>query len=995
MALKKSSKESKPRKSNVHVTKSGKTIKLHTSLSDKVKASRDQKALRKAERMRGMPKSRIKRFFYKLHPKRLKQYWWSREGGIMALKITGIGLVAMFILLIGVFAYFRKDLPNLRDISGNNIGGSIRYYDRTGETLLWEDYDAVKRIPVEGDQISDYLKQATIALEDRDFFKHGGFDLKGITRAAWANVAGGSTSQGGSTITQQLVKLSLDWSSDKSYARKVKELIIAVEMERSYSKEEILTGYLNTAPYGNIQYGAEVAAQDYFHKPAKDLTLPESVFLASIPQAPSFYSPYGAYFAEENSRGETGAEALRGRMNYTLDIMHEMGFISREDRDGAKEFDILPTVKQTESRYTGIKAPHFVLAAKEELEKKWSAETIIRSGWKVTTTVDLNLQAIAEEEVTKGIAQVKRQGGDVAAFVAEDVETGQIVAMVGGPDFTNPDYGQNNYARMPLPPGSSFKPYDYAALMESTNNVGAGTVLYDTRGALPGYPCTSDSNCLRNYDRRYPGPVTVRYALGGSRNVPAIKAMLIAGVDKTIETATTLMNANNPDSYGYRCYQPGTTDFIPVNEDQCYASSAIGDGAYLKMDEHVHGLATLSRNGLNIPRAYILKIDDAANKSVYEWKLEGGSQVIREDTAYIINDMMSDPRASYMGRKRHRMPGAGGQWKVAIKTGTTNDSKDGWITGFSSKYAAVVWVGHNKRQVEMSGFMENMTQPIFDGWMSRVHKDIEPKDWPKPNGVQTLPAFVVTAHVGASSQEPSSSTDLYPSWYQKRNNSNQKRTIDVISGKLATECTPDPAKKEETGGIASQHSGDTFVDAGTASDEKDDVHLCTDVRPSVTVTSSLGTGGTYNLSANVTGGTHPLAGNADKGAGKVEFIIGGQVVGSAELTGPGLYTVAYTPTSGGDQSLSARVFDSVLYDAASNPVTIEVIGLSVTSMGSNYVFSWTNASGSVGFYRSNGSSFTCLGGGGSCTASQASVGPAGTGVYARTLNGVSPTITVN
>jgi penicillin-binding protein 1A len=206
----KPSDSSNKRKNKIHVTKSGKTIKLHTSLSDRVKASRDEKALRKAERLRGLPKSRIKRIAYRLNPKRLAAYWFSREGGIMALKLTGIGIVVLFVIMVGVFAYFRKDLPNLRDISGNNVGGSIRYYDRTGQTLLWEDYDAVKRIPVQSDQISEYLKQATIALEDRDFYKHGGFDMKGITRAAFANITGGTTSQGGSTITQQLVKLSQD-----------------------------------------------------------------------------------------------------------------------------------------------------------------------------------------------------------------------------------------------------------------------------------------------------------------------------------------------------------------------------------------------------------------------------------------------------------------------------------------------------------------------------------------------------------------------------------------------------------------------------------------------------------------------------------------------------------------------------------------------------------------------------------------------------------------
>lgn len=996
MASKKSSGTSRPRKSNnVHVTKSGKTIKLNTSLADKIKAGRDQKALRKAERMQGLPKGRVQRFFYRLHPKRLKDYWFSKEGRIMALKVIGIGLVASFVLLVGVFAYFRKDLPNLRDISGNNIGGSIRYYDKTGQTLLWEDYDAVKRIPVKGEDISEHLKEATIALEDRDFYKHGGFDMKGISRAAWANLTGGTTAQGGSTITQQLVKLSQDWSSDRSYTRKVKELILSIELERSYTKEEILAGYLNTAPYGNIQYGAEVAAQDYFHKAAKDLTLSESVFLASIPQSPSFYSPYGAYFNEENSKGETGKEALNGRMHYTLDIMHEMGFISTEERDAAKQVDVLATVKKTESKYHNIKAPYFVLAAKEELEKKYSAETVNRSGWKVITTLDLGLQQIAEEEMASGIKQVVKQGGNVAAFTAEDVETGQIVTMVGGPDFTNAEYGQNNYARTPLPPGSSFKPYDYAALMETTTNVGAGTVLYDTQGELPGYPCTNKAtpknggNCLHDYDLRFPGPVTLRYALGGSRNVPAVKAMLIAGVDKTIELAENMMNSSNPNSYGYNCYAPETVDFTVANEEQCYASSSIGDGAYLKMDEHVHGLATLSRNGLNIPRTYILKIQDAGDKTTYEWKLEGGKQTIREDTAYIISDMMADPRASYMTTKINSMPGAGGNWRLAVKTGTTNDAKDGWMTGYSSKYAAAVWVGYYNRTKEMSGFMENMTRPIFYNWMKRAHKDLPPKDWNKPAGVQTLPAYVITSHVGTGSQEPSPSNDLYPSWYEKKTGTNQKRTIDIISGKLASECTPELAKKDETGGSASQHSGDTFVGGGaganTNTNEKDDVHKCGDVRPSATVTRSLGSANTYNLSANVTGGTHPLAGNGDKGAGKVEFIVGGQVVASQDLSGPGLYTASYTPTGGGAQAVTVRVIDSVLYDATSNAVNLNVLNLRYNGGNS---FSWTGASGPASLFASSGGAALCSGNG-SCNSSfQGSV-------YARNGEDASPTISTS
>ncbi len=944
-------------KKNVHITKSGKAIKLHTSLTDRLKARKDSKALRKAERLKGLPKSRVKRILYRLHPRRLAAFWFSRDGLIMALKITGVSIVVIFVLMIGVFAYFRKDLPNLRDISGNNIGGSIRYYDRTGETLLWEDYDAVKRIPVKSDQISQYMKDATIALEDRDFFKHGGFDMKGIMRAGWANVTGGETKQGGSTITQQLVKLSQDWSSDRSYTRKVKELILSVELERSYSKDEILTGYLNTAPYGNIEYGVEAAAQDYFHKSAKDLTLEESVFLASLPQSPSYYSPYGAYYADG------GLQAVTGRMHYTLDIMVDMGYITTEQRDAAKQVDVLATVQKQQSKHAGIKAPYFVKTAKEQLDLQFGSETVNRSGWKVITTLDLKLQNIAEEEIANGIVQVKRQKGDVAAMVAEDVETGQIVAMVGGPDFTNTTYGENNYARTPLPPGSSFKPYDYASLIENTTNVGAGTVLYDTKGVLPGYPCTNKSspksggNCLHDYDLRFPGPVTLRYALGGSRNIPAVKAMLIAGVDKTIETAENIMNASNPNSFGYNCYAPETLEFTSANEEQCYGSAAIGDGAYLKMDEHVHGLATLGRNGLSLPRTYILEIIDAADKKTYEWKLEGGVQTVRPDTAYIISNILSDPRASYFSQKIQNYKNSKGTWKFAVKTGTTNDAKDGWMTGYSSKYAAAVWVGYHNRTIPMSGFMENMTRPIFNNWMKRAHADLEPKDFTKPAGVVDAPAYVITSHVGTGSVEPSPSTDIYPSWYQKKGNNNQKRIIDIISNKLATECTPDLAKKEITGGSAAQFSGDTFVDAegseGNATNEKDDVHLCSDERPSISITVSDNGDGTYTFKASVSAGTHAL--DSAEHAGVVNFKVNGQTISGGSVGIAAAQSgVIYTPSADGSATVTGEVIDSVLYNATSNPVnvnftaaTTQTINLSVSRVGNTCTLSWSSVSGAT------------------------------------------------
>jgi membrane peptidoglycan carboxypeptidase len=895
---------------NTFTTKSGQTIKINRSLTDKIRARKDAVARARAQRLAGMPKGRLKRILYRLHPKRLYHYWFSREGGIMALKLTGIGLIAGFLLLVGLFAYFRKDLPNLRDISGNNIGGSIRYYDRTGQTLLWEDFDAVKRIPVKDGELSGHIKNATIAIEDKDFFRHGGFDPKGIARAGWNNIFGNGSTQGASTLSQQLVRLTQSGvNEDRTYALKIKELILAVELERSYSKQEILTGYLNTAPYGNVQYGVESAARDYFQKSAKELTLDEAAFLASIPQAPSYYSPYGPNF---------NPEALAGRQQYILKLMEQQKMITTAQRQEALKVNTLAKVQEPKQKFAGINAPYFTLAAKEFLNEKFGDQTVQRGGWKVTTTVDLGLQRLAEEQVSKGIAQVRRQKGDVAAFAAEDVKTGQIVALVGGPDFGNEEYGQNNYARYRLPPGSSFKPYDYAALIEKTDNNGAGSVLYDTQGPLPGYPCTNKTrpppkgqgNCLWDYDFRYPGPMTIRYALGGSRNIPAVKAMLTVGVEETIEVANSLGLRS-----GYKCFE----DEGLKNEGPCYASSAIGDGAYLKLDEHAHALGSLSRNGRNIPQTYILKIEDANGKVVDEWKPEKGEQVIREDTAYIINDILSDPNASYFpaGRKPQTFNGSKGRWKFAMKTGTTNDAKDGWMVGYSAKYSAAVWVGYHNRNVEMTGTMEAMTQPIWQGWMQGAHRDLQPEDWSKPAGVQTLPAYVVRNNPGLGAVVPSPSTDIFPSWYKKREINNQAREVDKVSKKLATECTPPRAKQTVTGGDASSFSGDRFAGGGATGDinteQRDDIHKCEDAKPSITLTVNKRNDTQFDLVATVNQGSHALS--SGEFPGTITFNVGGQEVNSQQIGGPGTYIYTYTDSGAGNKQVTATIIDSVLYES--------------------------------------------------------------------------------
>lgn len=901
-------------------TRSGNTIKLNQSFGERFRANRDAKARRRAAYRSTLPQEWWKRMLYRMHPKRMAQYWFSRDGAIMALKIAGIGIVVCFILLVGVFAYFRKDLPNITDISGNEFGGSIIYYDRTGQTVLWQDYNAVKRIPVKGDQISKYMKQATIAIEDKDFYNEGAFSVKGIVRAGVHDItnAGGPV-QGGSTITQQLVKLNQDWTQDRSITRKIKELILAVDLEREYSKDDILTGYLNIAPYGNVQYGVESASNDYFGVSAKDLTLAQSAFLAAMPQSPGYYSPYNspkynAAVTEDNF----GAEDVIHRQHYILDQMVKDKYISRAQADAAEKVDILATIKPFEQHYSNLKAPWFTLAAKGQLEKKYGAETVKRGGWRVTTTLDMGLQKLSEDLIAKNLPSVKRYGGDQEAMVAEDVQSGQIVSLVGGTDFSNPTYGQVNYAQTNLPPGSSFKPYDYASMINYTTNTGAGSVLYDQLTPLPekGYECTiklkpaDGGNCLMDYDFREPGPLTLRYALGGSRNIPAVKAMLTVGTEKVINTAEAMMAGDS----GYNCY--GNVE--QTKKIKCFASSAIGDGAYLHLDEHVNGLSTLSRLGNAIPTTYILKITDSANKDIYKWTQPKGTQVIKPDAAYIVNDMLSDPNASYLTAPYKFQHYKG--WKFAVKTGTTNDNYDGLMTSYSTKYAVVSWVGNQYRTREMTaGSMEIMTAPLTRGFMQGAHDMLDssakPVNWTPPAGIKTLPSFVVRNKISSGAVVPGPSTDIFPSWYQQKQGSTSQ-TLDKVSGKLATSCTPEAAKQVTGGANANVFSADIYVggSSGTTVTSSDDVHQCNDNKPLVTITapSSCKVNEICTFAATVTQGTHSIS--SDKFPGTINIYVNGNKIQTQNVyNSPATVTFSYTPTEAGSATIRAEVIDSVLY----------------------------------------------------------------------------------
>lgn len=1001
---------------NTVITKSGNALKINRSLSDRLKSKKLARQAERAAYLSTLPKNRFKRLLYRMEPKHLAEYWFSREGGIMALKIVGVCIVASFFLTIGMFAYFRKDLPKIKDISGGSLGGSITYYDRTGKIVLWQDYNAVKRVPVQSDQISPYMKQATVAIEDRNFYHEGAFDVRAIMRAGVHDLAGGGGSlQGGSTITQQLVKLNENWTDNRTITRKVKELILSVELEREYTKNDILTGYLNIAPYGGVDYGVQSAAEDYFHTSAKDLTLPEATMLAAMPQAPSYYSPYGSTQYNPDADNTFSEGALIGRQHYILDQMVKQGYITQSQADAAKKVDVLALVQPLQGKYQGIQAPYYVLAAKNQLEQQYGANIVAHGGWNVITAMDMSLQHSAEQIVADNLANVERRTGGLAdeeATVLENVPTGQIEALVGGTDFNNPDHGLINYADSSLvAPGSSFKPYDYVTLINNNNNVGAGSVMYDTAGPLPGYPCNDHTppppkgtgNCLTDYDFLQPGPITLRYALGGSRNIPAEKAMMEAipndtspqyvnSDNKVIATASALMDntyLQSKHQLAYNCYQSGVdiNSAGPGDETQCYNSAAIGDGAFLHLDDHVNGLSSLAREGQAIPRTFILKITDSAGRNIYQWKQPTPTQVVKQDAAYILDNMASDPNASYLpgscsattctslshgGYKFQHDNG----WNVAVKTGTTNSGFDGLMTAWDTQFAVVSWVGNHTRNVDITSrtgtAMEYLTEPITRGMIEAANATIsKPVNWTQPKDIKTAPAFVVRNHIHYGDIEPSPSTDLYPAWYVGGGSSKTtSATLDKVSGLAATSCTPAAAKETVTNGNAASWNIDIFkgghASVGSASvsnspNASDNVHNCNDSPPTITLTLPGSCDSSCTITATVTQGTHALTDpQYPQFPGTVTFSLNGQTINTQNVdNSPTTISFTYTPTSSGSGTVTATVTDSVLYQGSdsgnltySAPVAGPT-GFTANISGPLVNVSWSGGAGPFNIFRTD------------------------------------------
>ena len=601
-----------------------------------------------------------------------------------AFRLTAILAVVGLTGIIGIFIYFSKDIPDPNKIVDRSVAQSTKIFDRTGEHLLYEIHGEEKRTVIPLEDVSEHLINATISSEDQKFYEHYGIDFKGIARAIYKDIIAGERVQGASTITQQLIKNSI-LTSEKTFTRKIKEIILAIETEQKFSKEEILEMYLNQIPYGSNAYGIEAAAQTFFGKSAKDLDISESALLAGLPKATTYYSPYGAH-----------PEALEARYKNIITQMFEEGYISEEEAKEAREIEILKKIKKFEEK---IEAPHFVMFVKQQLVDEFGEEKVEKGGLKVYTTLFYEMQMIAEDAVRNGAEEnAKNYNAHNAALAAIDPKTGQILSMVGSKDYFNiEEDGNVNVAISPhRQPGSSFKPFVYATAFKKGYT--PDTILFDTYTNF-GIDGSGKEFRPQNYNLKYSGPVTIRQALAMSLNIPAVKTLYLAGIEDSVETAQDLgiTTLNNPDTYGL--------------------SLVLGTGE-VKLLDMVSAYGVFANEGLKNDYSSILKIEDYNGEILKEFK-EDSKQVLDAEIARTVTSILSDNVA--------RTPAFGsrsdlylGERPVAAKTGTTNSYKDGWTIGYTPSLAAGVWAGNNDAtEMKRAGGI-SAAAPIWNDFMSRV-----------------------------------------------------------------------------------------------------------------------------------------------------------------------------------------------------------------------------------------------------------------------------------
>ncbi|MDA8611248.1 PBP1A family penicillin-binding protein [Candidatus Pacebacteria bacterium] len=554
------------------------------------------------------------------------------------------------------------ELPDLENFEERQIAQSTKIYDRTGDVVLFDVHGEVTRTVVPFDQISDHVKWATIAIEDSNFYNHNGIEPQAILRAIFVNLKDGDLlgGQGGSTITQQVIKNSL-LTSDKKVSRKVKEWVLAPRLESKLTKDEILEVYLNEVPYGGTVYGIQEASRRFFSKDAKDLTLAESAYLAALPQAPTYFSPFG-----------NNTDRLEARKTKVLNEMLSNNFITQTEYNQATKEEV--TFEKPEN--FGIKAPHFVFWIREQLEERYGSEAVEQGGLKVITTLDWELQEPAEEIVKrKSLENKETFDAENGAIVAVEPKTGQILTMVGSRDYFDEDIeGNFNIATAERQPGSAFKPFVYAAAFDKGYR--PETVVFDLPTEFSTTCSDPGGNCYNpvNYDNAFRGPMSLRDALAQSVNIPAVKALYLAGLKDSLELAKKfgLETLTNTDQYGL--------------------TLVLGGGEVRPLDMAA-AYGVFANDGIKYETTGILRIEDR-NGNVLEEYEESSSRVLPEQTAKLISDVLSDNIArtpAFGANSFLHFPGT----DVAAKTGTTNDYRDAWIVGYTPAISVAAWAGNN------------------------------------------------------------------------------------------------------------------------------------------------------------------------------------------------------------------------------------------------------------------------------------------------------------
>lgn len=630
------------------------------------------------------------------------------------LKLLTSLFLLFFVFTASIFIYYAKDFPRPEKFTERQLAQSTKIYDRTGDTLLYEIYGEEKRTFVPLDIIPDYLKEAVIATEDANFYRHFGVDPKGIIRAILVDLKIGRATYGGSTIPQQLIR-STFLSSEKTAERKTREIVLALELDRRYSKDQILEWYLNQIPFGRNTYGVEAASQAYFKKSVSKTSLAEAAVLTALIKAPSYYS-----LKEHESE-------LLQRRDYVLDRMESVGYITKEETTKAEGEKIsLADVIQP------IKAPHFVFYVKGYLESKYGEEFLKEKGLKVFTSLDWDLQQAAEKAVEVGAKNNEKYRAFNASLVAIDPKTGQVLAMVGSKDYFGEPYPagcvpSKNCLFEPYPnvalsgrqPGSSFKPFVYVTAFEKGFDDTYVVIDEPTNFGNWG----GEDYIPQNYDGKFRGPVTLRQALAQSLNVPSVKVLL-----NLADSEEIFRSGGEPDSIK-TAEKLGITTLKPP-----YGPSIVLGGWEVRLLDMVSAYGVFAQDGLKVPPVSVLKITDA-NGNIVEENKKDQQRVLDAEVVRLINSILSDneTRAPIFGL---RSPMYFDQYEVAAKTGTTEKYKDGWILGYTPSIVAGVWVGNNDSSPMQKEPGIVLAGPIWHSFMatalSRFPKESFPKPTPKP-----------------------------------------------------------------------------------------------------------------------------------------------------------------------------------------------------------------------------------------------------------------------